>query len=93
MPSDKLITGKMILDAVLQLQREGSSPTLSHLEATEPELLNYLCESLSQLHGQLDRISSSGRKAQNLFRQIEHIILIALLAQRRGYQQLFNLPE
>ena len=93
MPSDKLITSQMILDAVLQLQREGSSPTLSHLESTEPELLNYICESLGQLHGELDRISSSGRRAQKLFCQIELIVLVALLAQRRGYQQLFNLSE
>jgi hypothetical protein len=93
MPSDKLITSQMILDAVLQLQREGPSPTLTFLESTEPELLNYLCESLSQFHGQLDRQCSSGKSAQRLLRQAEQIVLVALLAQRRGYLQLLNPPE
>ena len=51
--SDGIVRARTILDCVLQLQRQGTHSAMQRLEQTEPDLANYLFETLSAIHQSL----------------------------------------
>ena len=53
MASDRTVSSKDVLDALMQLRRRGDDPVLRELEKQEPELTEFLLEEVTPIHQDL----------------------------------------
>src|SRR4051794_35079978 len=90
MASDRLVTSQHVLKAVLELQRRGSQKMIPELEALEPDLVEYMIESLCQLHHKLMGAGLSGVQSRKLYRQAETIVLVSVTALRNAHRDLWQ---
>jgi len=90
MPTDQQVTAKMILDAVLDLERRGPVQVLRQLEALEPELASYFLENLTLLHQRIMKLGGPIRQSQRLLREIQALTLICILALRNGHLEMWR---
>ena len=92
MSSDRIVSARHLLDAVMELQRRGSTPILSELEKLEPDLVEHLLEGHSQLHHQLQRAGLSCKQTRQVYRRAESTALVCIMALRGAYRELWR-PE
>jgi uncharacterized ferredoxin-like protein len=85
MASDATVTPRLILDAVHELERRGAQDVLRTLEQVEPELLNYVMERLSALHGRLIALGGPPRRTARALRHAEATILVCIGAMRAAH--------
>ena len=90
MPSDQTVTAKAVLAAVIEIRRHGTRPALEHLEQVEPDLSEYLMESLSEIHQKLRKLHSPAAQVQRLYRDVESLTLVCIVALRRGHHDLWR---
>jgi hypothetical protein len=90
MISDQQVTSQIILQSLLELERQGATATLQRLVEVEPDLASYLMESLSSLHGNLLALGLPARKTQRLYRQVQSLTLVCILALRKGHHELWR---
>ena len=90
MPSDQSVSAKAVLAAVLEIKREGTRPSLEHLEQVEPDLAEYLMESLTTVHQNLLALGGPARDRQRLYREIEALTLTCIVALWRGHHELWQ---
>jgi hypothetical protein len=64
MPSDQHVTARMVLDAQLELERRGTGALMQHLEKTEPELANFVLETLSLIYSKLSNLGGTAAEDQ-----------------------------
>jgi hypothetical protein len=88
--SDGMVRPRIILDCVLQLQRSGTTPAMLRLEQTEPDLAEYLLESLSSIHHDLHRLHGPPSKTRRLYRQISVMTLVCIEALRQSHYELWQ---
>ncbi len=89
MPSDQTVTSKVVLACVLEIQRLGTGPALEHLEQVEPDLANYLMETLGTIHQRLTTLNGPTRSTQRVYRQVEVLIVVCITALRRSHYELW----
>jgi hypothetical protein len=63
---------------------------MQRLEETEPELANYLFETLSEIHQNLFNLHGSGAKARRVYRQVELMTLVCIESLRQSHFQLWQ---
>jgi len=90
MASDQQVSARAVLDAVMELRRQGPAQVIEHLEQVEPELTNYLLESLSQIHQHLMMLGAPSRRTQRVYRQVQAMALVAITALRNGHFELWR---
>ena len=90
MASDQLVSAKLILESVLELQRRGRSRTLEDLEKIEPDLAEFLIENLSLVHQKLLAIGARPKETLRLQRRIEGIVVVAVMSLRKAHYQLWQ---
>ncbi len=90
MASDRLVTPKHILSAMMQYERRGSTKLLSELEKLEPDLTEHLLEGLSALYHQLTDLGLSGRDARKAYRSAEKTLIVCLIALRTAQRDLWD---
>lgn len=90
MASDRLVTSQHVLKAVMELERRGSAKMLSDLEALEPDLTEYLLETLSRLHHGLTRLGLSDCDTRKLYRRAEKAALVCITALRTAHHDLWQ---
>lgn len=78
MSTEKHISARTVLDAVLAIKRIGIKRALEQLEDAEPELASYMMESMSTVHQQLLALGGRAKPTQRVFREIESIILVCI---------------
>ena len=78
------ITAQQVLDAVLELQRLGPDRALQRLEAHEPELSEYVLESLSALHHKLLKLGGRARTTRQVYLRAQQLALVSIAAVRGG---------
>jgi hypothetical protein len=88
--SDGIVHARTVLDCVLQLQRQGTQHAMLRLEQTEPDLANYLFETLSAIHQSLLELHAPASKAQRAYRQIELMSLVCIEALSRSHAELWQ---
>lgn len=93
MASDQQVTAKTVLDAELALRRSGAKKALEELEQVEPDLTNYLLESLSDLHRKLLDLGGPAKASQRMFLDVQHLTLVCITALRRGHFELWKKNE
>ena len=90
MPSDQQVSAKAVLDAVLALRRQGSRQAIEHLEQIEPDLTDYLLETLSDIHRQLLALGGPARQSRRLYRQVQSLVLVTVTALRNAHYELWR---
>ena len=90
MASDQLVHARMVLQAQMQLHREGVDSAMRHLEQTEPDLAEYVMESLSLVHQRLLELGGSGRKTRRLYLQVQTLVLVSIDSLRKAHLALWE---
>ena len=90
MASDRLVTPKHVLNAVMEYERRGATKVLSELEKLEPDLTEHLLEGLSALYHQLADLGLSGRDARKAYRSAEKTLIVCLIALRAAQRDLWD---
>ncbi len=91
MASDRLVTARDVLRALLRARRAGARRLLEELEGREPDLCEFLLEELTAIHGRLAAAGVPARDVRRLYRRVEAgaLVLVTSLqnAQFRLWQQ------
>src|SRR5947199_7840500 len=89
MTSDQQVNSQIILQALLELQRQGPTPAMQHLEKVEPDLASYLMETLSLIYHRLLALGAPAKKTQRVYRQIQ-IMAVCIVSLRKGHHELWR---
>jgi len=87
---DRLVDPKAILEELSQLKRRGNKTVMAELESIEPELAGHAMEELSLIYQSLSRTGARTKKFRDLYRQIESLVLVSILALRNAQIQLWD---
>ena len=90
MASDRLVTSQHVLKAVMEHERRGATEILSELEKLEPDMTEFLLESLTRLHYRLIRLGLSGGDARKIYRRAEKTALVCIMALRKAHHDLWK---
>ena len=90
MASDQQVTAKQILRALERIKRRGSMTLLEELETIEPDLAEYVMESLSHVHQQLLEQGVSARHTHRLYRQVRRLVMVAITSLRLAHYELWR---
>ena len=90
MPSDRIVTARLVLQAQLELQRLGHRRVLSLLESREPDLMEYVIEATTMYYHQLLDIGVTGKQARRLHHAAEAIALTCMLALQKAHAALWQ---
>ena len=93
MSSDQQVSSKAVMAAMLQVGRVGTRQTLEELEQIEPDLSEYLMETLGQLHQRLFTLGGTAAQTRRLTRDIEVMALVCITALRCGHLELWQHSE
>jgi hypothetical protein len=92
MASDQTVS-RDILRAILEQRRIGNGAAIELLERVEPDLVEFVMEELGQIHKRLLESGASAKHTQRLFRRIETLAVVAVLALRQGHARLWQHEE
>jgi hypothetical protein len=87
---DRLVDAKAILEALSELKRRGNKTAMAELEAIEPELASHVMEELSLIYQSLSRSQAKTGELRKLYRQIESLVLVSILALRHAQLRLWE---
>jgi hypothetical protein len=90
MPTDQLVTTDHVLKAVMELDRRGSTKVLSELEKLEPDMVEYLLETLTRLYHQLTDLGLSGKEARKVYHRAEKTALVCVMSLRKAHYELWQ---
>lgn len=83
-PARPRVTSKAMLGAVLTVQRRGTAAALQQLEHAEPDLAEYVMESLAQVHRAMLNLGGPAKPTQAAYRQAELTTLACIEALRQS---------
>ncbi len=90
MASDQQVHSRTILQSLLELQRQGITPAMSHLEKVEPDLASFLMESYSDIYQKLMALSGSPKKTQRVQKAIELLTMVCIVSLRKSHFELWE---
>jgi hypothetical protein len=89
MCSDQQVSSRIILQTIVELKRQGATAALAHLEQVEPDLAEYVMESLTDVHYQILALGATTRRSRRVYRRVESLVLISIAALRKGHYELW----
>jgi hypothetical protein len=92
MASDQTVS-RDILRAILEQRRTGNGAALESLERVEPDLAEFVMEELGQIHKRLLESGASTKHTRRLYRVVETLVVVAVLALRQGHTRLWQHEE
>ncbi len=90
MPSDQQVTSRMILQVLQESTRQGATPALERLEQVEPDLANYLMETLTSIYHQILGLGGSAKKSRRVYQQVQSLALVSIAALQKGHYELWH---
>jgi hypothetical protein len=66
---------------------------MKDLEAVEPELAEYVFESLSDLHQRIFTLSGSSRTTRHVYQRMQTLVLVSIASLRAGHFELWQRSE
>ena len=90
MPSDQQVSARAVLDAELMLRRQGPHQLLHNLEQVEPDLTNFLLETLTDIHQAILKLGGPARASQQVYMDVQRLSLVSITALRRGHYELWR---
>ena len=93
MASDQQVTSRLILQVLARVKRTGSMKLVQDLENGEPDLAEYLLESLTTLRQRLFEIGASARQTQRLYLDVQQLVIVVITALQIGQYELWKHTE
>jgi hypothetical protein len=90
MATDEHVSARMILEAQLELERRGAGAFMRHLEKTEPELANFVLETLSLIYQRLSNLGGPSQKTRKAFGQVQTLLIVSIGSLRRAHLELWE---
>jgi hypothetical protein len=90
MASDQTITARQVLQAQLELQRQGLDRAMALLESTEPDLTEYLLESTTNLHQAILNTGATGKQARRIHDSTLTLVLVCVTAVQKAHAALWQ---
>ena len=90
MSTDQIVQTTDVRDALDLLQRHGRGRVLQQLVEIEPDLAEHVLEELCRLDRGLLKADLDAKQARQLYEQSEALVLVSLLALRRGLVRLWH---
>jgi hypothetical protein len=90
MPTDQHVTSRMVLEAQLELERRGADAFMRHLEKTEPELANFVLESLSLIYQKMSNLGGAPQKTRKAFGHVQTLLIVSIESLRRAHLELWE---
>ena len=88
--TDGMVTSRLVLRMLTELQRLGSRRVLEQLEAHEPDLAEFVMEELTNLQHDLWTTGASDQLTRRLYRRTEQLALTPIMALREAQAHLLN---
>jgi len=90
MPTESIVTARLVLQSQHELQRLGHRRVLALLESREPDLTEFLLEAtVTHYHHILDT-GATPKRARQLYHSAEAIALTCILAIRKAHEALWQ---
>ena len=90
MATDQQVTARAVLRAVAELERQGPGPAMRLLEQTEPDLAEYVMETLSLIHRRLLALGGNAAQSRRVYRQVQGLVLVSVGSLRHAHHQLWR---
>ena len=90
MNSDQQVSSKLILQALMQVKRQGTLPSIQKLEQTEPDMAAFVLENLSLLNTKLQEFGHQPQQTRRLYRQFEAFVVVCIESLRAAHYQLWK---
>src|SRR5258706_16172671 len=90
MASDRIVTAKDVLDALMRVQRTGPDPLLRELEQLEPDLCEYLLEQASAVHQAIAKLGTRPARTRRLTRDVASMALVLVFSLRNAHLRLWQ---
>src|ERR1700691_4890305 len=91
--SDQLVVAKDVLDAILEIRRQGANRLIRELEACEPALCEFFLEESTNLHSELARLGLRPRRLRALSDRIQAFGLMLVRSLRCAQIRLWDQAE
>jgi len=90
MATDQHVTARMVLEAQFELERRGAAALMRHLEKIEPELANFVLETLSLIYTKVSNLGGPPQKTSKAFRQMQTLLIVSIESLRRAHLELWE---
>jgi hypothetical protein len=82
MPSNPPVSSRLILQTVIELKRRGTTTALEYLEQVEPDLADYVMESLTDIHYHILAMGATAKQSRRIYRRVEMLVLVSIAVLR-----------
>lgn len=90
MASDQKVTARHVLGAVMELRRTGSWEAIKRLEAVEPDLTEYLLETLSAIHKRIQDTGATDKQTRRIYGEVQTLVVVTVLSLQKAHFDLWN---
>src|SRR5690242_9786877 len=90
MASDQQVTAQLVLKTLMEVKRRGSMALIQDLERVEPDLTEYLLESLTALHQKLLAVGATHKQSQRLYLEVQTLAIVCITSLRKAHFQLWQ---
>jgi hypothetical protein len=90
MASDAHVTAKIVLEALRDVERRGSTRAMQELEAAEPDLAEHVIDGLTEIHRRLSRYCDRPQQARTIYQFTRRVLLVSVMALRRAHYELWR---
>jgi len=91
--SDQLVVAKDVLDAILEIRRQGANRLIRAMESCEPALCEFFLEESTNLHSELARLGLRPRRLRALSERIQCFGLTLVRSLRCAQLRLWDDAE
>jgi hypothetical protein len=91
--SDQLVVSKDVLDAILEIRRQGADRLIRDMEACEPALCEFFLEESTNLLGELARLGLRPRRLRAMNERIQCFGLTLVRSLRCAQLRLWDQAE
>src|SRR5689334_18503638 len=90
MASDQQVGSQIILKSLMEMKRVSAWRLIEQLERVEPDLTEYMLESLSAYHQRLLEVGVSHKQTRRLYHDVQNMLVVCVTALRNAYYQLWR---
>jgi hypothetical protein len=91
--SDQLVVAKDVLDAILEIRRQGANRLIREMESCEPALCEFFLEESTNLHSELARLGLRPRRLRAISERIQWFGLTLVRSLRCAQSRLWDDTE
>ena len=90
MASDQQLNATIILQVLLEVERQGPIRTVELLDEVEPDLAGFVTERLSDIYHCLLSLRGKPKATQKAYRRIQLLVAVVISALRQSHYELWR---